>query len=493
MKLPAWACVHGEDCRMAKSYTKNLGWRTHCLGCGRTKAKAVAPAAARQQYEPAENGDFVERLNAKQRKRAKSRQKWLENKKAEEEPKPVAEAADKPTPKAQRHPTATEEEIGEAPKVSVQAFGLTTMAALKDPRTAFEWPDASKTAYPKTAAQVVAEHKVCADTTKLSDAKEREATYAAMVAQCEGAEKVDVDWLEAANKLLKKAKTDITALAKATGGTAVEGMKAKLSNMTLQEAQRVEKDLVDKQNRTAKLDALKEQMRKQVEELNRRVQLFDAIRIESEAAWKADEEARANRFAEVVTAWESNIKEVVVNQASGEVEMAEEEAEEDEDDDEATREADYALVVPWSMDDLPTLEKPTPEEYTYWLHLATHVSEWAQKGCAPCTYADLVGPGVPEILMESLVKLIGAQYWGALYGTRFVNATDTVPRHLGFVLWNALMKPRELAEKELGKIAVEKAKTDAQNKVKTVLAAATAAKEKKKNKSTRKGGTIKKK
>ena len=493
LRMPAWMCVHGENCRMAQQGTKNLGWRTHCLGCGRNKVKALEPAVARQHTEQAEDGQYRTGLNAKDRKRLKSAQKRKEKEEAAKEEAPPHPKA---PPKAPKHVEATEEEIGEAPKVSIPAFGIYTMTTLKDPRAAFEFPDVSKTTYTKTAAEVVAEHKVCADTTKLSSAKEREVKYAKMVEECENAEKSDPDWLEAARKLLRGAKAEITALSKATGGTAVECMKVKLQNMTFEESKRVEKALMDKQALKAKMDAMKEQMTKQLEEVRRRSQLFDSIRIETETAWQADEVARTTRFAEVVKAWEDNIKELAASNTAKEAEMQvqEEEQDNEEEDEEAkTQEADYALMIPWAIEDLPTLEKPTPEEYTYWLHLAAHVSEWAQKGCAPCAYADLIGAGEPAVLMESLVKLIGQAYWVSMYGNRLVLATDTVPRHLGFVLWNALMKPREMAEKELGHQATKKAKSEALHKVKDIIAEAALKTESKKNKSAaKKGGIIKK-
>ena len=493
-RLPAWQCVHGENCRMAQEGTKNLGWRVHCLGCGRRKENAMEPAVARVMTEQVAPQGYQPVLSNRAKKKARNAQKRTDSQDVKEEvaPAPAAKAASKP----QKHTPPTAEELGEAPKVSVPAFGITTMASMKDPRVAFEYPDQTKTSYTKTAAEAVAEHKVCADTSKLSGAKERLATYSKMIEDCEEAEKLDENLMKAANKLWKEATEEIAALSKATGGTAIECMKSKRQNMTLEESRRVEKALLDKQCLKGKMDTMKEQFSKQLAELNRRNALFDTIRLEVEAAWKADETARTNRFAEVVQAWETNIKEVSASQpVAEEAEMVEEESDEEEEEDSETaaKEADYVLVSPWSADDLPQLEKPSAEEYTYWLHLASHVSEWAQKGCAPCTYLDLIGPGEPQVLMESLVKLIGQPCWETLYANRFVKATDTVPRHLGFVLWNALMKPRELAEKELGQQAVQKAKAAGLTKVKAIITDATTAKEKKKNKGDKKGEVRKKK
>ena len=84
-----------------------------------------------------------------------------------------------------------------------------------------------------------------------------------------------------------------------------------------------------------------------------------------------------------------------------------------------------------------------------------------QHACAPCTYQQLIGPGDPQILMTSMVKLIGKEFWTSIYGDRIVLASDVVPRHVGFVLYCALQKPYQAAQDNLGKDAAEKAKETA--------------------------------
>ena len=125
-------------------------------------------------------------------------------------------------------------------------------------------------------------------------------------------------------------------------------------------------------------------------------------------------------------------------------------------------EKDYTLWAPWSSQDLPEVQKPKDDEANFWLHLASHVMNWSeQHACAPCSYQQLIGPGDPQVLMTSMVKLIGEPFWKSIYGDRIVLATDVVPRHVGFVLYMALQKPYKAAQDHLGKAEVDKAKAAA--------------------------------
>ena len=102
------------------------------------------------------------------------------------------------------------------------------------------------------------------------------------------------------------------------------------------------------------------------------------------------------------------------------------------------------------------------------MHLAANVFDWSERhACAQCTYQQLLGAGDPQTLMGSLIKLIGMDFWKKVYGDREVAITDIVPRHLGFVLYNALQKPFTLASACLGNVAATQAKeaATASNKI----------------------------
>jgi hypothetical protein len=124
------------------------------------------------------------------------------------------------------------------------------------------------------------------------------------------------------------------------------------------------------------------------------------------------------------------------------------------------QETDYYATVPWTAEELPCeLPEAKEGEHLFWIRLAYNVQEWTHThGCQPCTYNELMADGTgtvaaPEVLsrqMESLAGLIGMPYWIKLYGERKVRSTDVVPHHLGFVLFQALMKPRQVAEQALG-------------------------------------------
>ena len=180
-------------------------------------------------------------------------------------------------------------------------------------------------------------------------------------------------------------------------------------------------------------------------------------------------------------AWQSYIKEaedVLNNAASTDEEETpepkpaavepEEIMEDDAEDEAARQDADYALSAPWCPQDLPEVVKPDEPEAQFWIHLAANVFDWSERHAgAQCTYQQLLGAGDPQTLMGSLIKLIGMDFWKKMYGDREVAITDIVPRHLGFVLYNALQKPFTMATACLGKDAATKAKeaATASNKV----------------------------
>ena len=56
-----------------------------------------------------------------------------------------------------------------------------------------------------------------------------------------------------------------------------------------------------------------------------------------------------------------------------------------------------------------------------------------------------------------------------MYADRLVLSSDVVPRHLGFVLYNALRKPYAQAQKHLGDEAAKKAKDLARSNIKEFL------------------------
>ena len=147
------------------------------------------------------------------------------------------------------------------------------------------------------------------------------------------------------------------------------------------------------------------------------------------------------------------------------------------------QELDYYRSVPWQPSELPqNTPEPKEGEYDFWLRLANNVQEWTHThGCQPCTYLELLSDGekteTPESLtmrMESLANLVGMDYWRKLYDSRVVMATDVVPHHLGFVLYQAMLMPRQAAEKALGEKKMKEAAKEAKATIKAAMADAKA-------------------
>ena len=234
------------------------------------------------------------------------------------------------------------------------------------------------------------------------------------------------------------------------------------------------------------MDAMQEAFDLQIAEIARRKEVFLTHRLKVAQLYAEDATTRISRHQSIKAAWEAKIHSEEEAMTAGKTGggapqtpalaqvTAEQPAEvtKEPERDVSVAETDYALEAPWSTDDLPAMDKPEPGEYEFWINLAAAVNEWAGTHCtAPCTYGQLTGPGDAAVLIKSVVKLIGMPYWRTLYGERQINLEDVVPRHLGYVLAQALSKPRELAMKELGGAA--KLNVEARKKVKEVMADST--------------------
>ena len=470
---------------------KNFGFRTHCNMCNRTRAKAILEAPSNgggppkpRAEETVEDADgwITGGLTNKERKKAK----WQLQIQAKrlgvtlmdpQEAERQANAATMEGPKSTRYAPTPPETIGEPPKVNIHAFGLTTLPTMKEPKKAFVFPAELK--WDKSAEEIVAEHTFCANATKMADAKEREADYIQLLQRLAARAKKDPAHEASTRKLLAEVKAELTNLTgkgSANGGkAAIEGMKSKLQAVTFAESTRVQDAVADREKMEAKVTSMGKEFTAQIEELQRRHEVFKDCVKEVGLAWISDEAARVQRFQQTCDAWNAFIKEAeeslpAVGAAPTEapakpevVEIPPEDVEEGMTEEEEQvmkkQEADYALWAPWSPQDLPAVEKPKDDEARYWVHLGAHVMNWSeQHACAPCSYQQLIGPGDPTTLMESLVTLIGLKYWTTIYGDRVVLASDIVPRHVGFVLYCALQKPYTAAQKELGKEATDTAK-----------------------------------
>ena len=470
---------------------KNFGFRTHCNMCNRTRAKAILEAPSKgggppkpRAEETVEDADgwITGGLTNKERKKAK----WQLQIQAKrlgvtlmdpQEAERQANAATMEGPKSTRYAPTPPETIGEPPKVNIHAFGLTTLPTMKEPKKAFVFPAELK--WDESAEEIVAIHTFCANATKMADAKEREADYIQLLQRLAARAKKDPAHEASTRKLLAEVKAELTNLTgkgSANGGkAAIEGMKSKLQAVTFAESTRVQDAVADREKMEAKVTSMGKEFTAQIEELQRRHEVFKDCVKEVGLAWINDEAARVQRFQQTCDAWNAFIKEAeeslpAVGAAPTEapakpevVEIPPEDVEEGMTEEEEQvmkkQETDYALWAPWSPQDLPAVEKPKDDEARYWVHLGAHVMNWSeQHACAPCSYQQLIGPGDPTTLMESLVTLIGSKYWTTIYGDRVVLASDIVPRHVGFVLYCALQKPYTAAQKELGKEATDTAK-----------------------------------
>ena len=480
-------------CQPCDGY-KNFGFRTHCFKCNRNRAKAILPVESKTEVSLEDDeGWSTGGLTTKERKKAKWQLQLqakrlgvtlVDPKDGESQEKPTAGGGPKPT----RYTPTTPEMIGEPPKVSIHAFGLAMLPTMKEPKKAFQYPE--ELVWEKTAEEEVSAHAYCANATKMADAKERESDYIDLLQRIDARTKKDPAHAASTRKLLTEVRAEIATLTgkgSSNGGkAAIEGMKAKLQEVTFAESKRVEQVAADWDSMESKMNSMNAEFKAQIMELQRRHDYFNTCSREVEEAWTHDENARLLRFKQTCNAWNVFIKDaeesLPVNgteavakpeeavakpvEAAKPVEVAlatpEEVTEEKMEEEElrVTREeTDYALWAPWSSQDLPEVRKPKDDEAAFWLHLGAHVMSWSeQHACAPCTYQQLIGPGDPQILMTSMVKLIGKEFWTSIYGDRIVLASDVVPRHVGFVLYCALQKPYQAAQDDLGKDAAEKAK-----------------------------------
>ena len=163
---------------------------------------------------------------------ARSEQKQLDKK--------VKDAA---TANDLKYTPSTTVQIGEAPKVSLPSFGLSQLTELKEPKSAFTWP--KQLTWEKTPQQIVEQVHICKKSSKLAEAKKKEAKYAEAL---EGGKQDDDPTCKAMfEKLLADVQTEVKQLQ--IGGTvgtaAVETMKSNLQDAVTAEAKQVEKSIID--------------------------------------------------------------------------------------------------------------------------------------------------------------------------------------------------------------------------------------------------------
>ena len=462
----AFNCVH------CGGY-KNFGWRDYCQLCGRGRAKAIVEAPVRQQgdTQPAGGaGGGGDGLNAKDRKRLK----FLELQEAKKN------GSDSPTEMEQEEAPEVE-----PPKMHIPAFGMHTLPLLKDPMKAFALP--AKAEWSKTPLEEVEEAKICKDTSASMELKAKMMRYQRYIDSEEEDDK-DPAYQEMCHKLLKAAAEKLEKLGKGSkGAAAIEGMRGKLRAAAEAEERRLAELKEKEEKLEEKMDTMQEAFDLQIGEIVRRKEIFLAHRVMVAKQYADDAIARVARYQSIKAAWETKIaveSEETKNgkttpakgqdQAGGSASTAAPaadmpgEATADVVTEPAEVHSDYYLEAPWTSDQLPEPEKPEKGEYEFWINMAAAVHEWSGTHCsAPCTYENLTGPGDPEVQIKSIAKLIGMPYWITLYGNRLITKEDVVPRHLGFVLGQALIKPREAAMKELK--GADKCSVEAKAKVKEAL------------------------
>ena len=456
--------------------------------CNRTKAKGLLPAPYRQVESDTDWGqeEFVVGLSSKARKNAERKQRRADEREAGSHAQPpaggnVAAAAGGPAAvaapagsnTATPFTSTTDEERSTPPAVDLAHYGLKTLAVMREPKWTFSWP--AKTAWPKTPQQVVADFKICKSSAGLVKAREREAKYQAILGSTQ--EEDDPAHYASTQKLLTEVRAEVqTYTSQHVGGrAAIEDMQSKLQDLTRDESLRTEKYETSMSSAKGRYDTMEKLFEIQIQEIQRRQQLFRTARAEVVTAHSDDNAVRIERFTDIADVWKANIAEMESSQPTpmvpilnvpvvvlppGEPEMSQEEK-------------DYLLSVPWTPSDLPlTVPTPAEGEYQYWLSLAQRTQEWISTyACAPCTYLELMGEVKdPSACMGSLAAVIGMEYWTKLYGTRMVSAQDTVPCQLALVLQQALTRNRATAESHLGKTDSEKSMEKAKAAVKEHMA-----------------------
>ena len=497
-RQPAWLCVPCWEAGAPGGRDKNLGWRTHCRLCNRTKVKALVSAPYRQTapQETWEEGcGYQVGLSSKARKSAARKErkeaKAEEDRKAEAvEVKPPggggAAAAGGPKPTEAKFTPTTEEERAEPPVVDVPHYGIKTLAVMREPKWTFTWPDKEK--HMKTPQEVVADFKVCKSSVGLVNAKEREAKYQATLDST--LEPDDPAHYASYVELLRKVRAEIKEYNNqyVGGRAAIEEMHSKLQSLTTAESLRTEKNESTLAKAKDRYDVMEAQFDTQLKEIQRRLTLFRTTRVEVLKAYADDNMERTERFKETAEVWKSNIAEMETRQPAPPAQMDVTPAPVAADGVvpaqvvvlpptgtmELTQEVkDYHLSVPWTPMDLPAkIPKPEEGEYEYWVTLSQHAQVWREVyGCAPCTYAELMGDIKDQSAgMASLASVIGEEYWRALYGTRIVLAENVVPCQLAFVLQQSLAKNRKTAEEALGTTVTEESMVKARATVKTYMA-----------------------
>ena len=468
-------------------------WEGQGEGNDRTPPPKDAPQAQEddQEWEPVLSNNARKKLRAQVEKQAAQLGVTLVDSRVAAE---QANASTMEGPKSVRYTPTPQETLGTPPKVSIPAFGIVTLTVMKEPKKAFVFPSELK--WPKTAEESVAEHRLCANSVKLADARERETEYAQSLQALAQRPRKDPAREAMTKKLMADVKDEITMLSKHNAGTtAIEGMKKTLQDLTLAESTRVNDAATANSKMKEKITTMETEFDEQIAELRKRKQIFLDCKKEVTDAWTHDESVRTVRFQEICAAWQESIKEAsarATQELAGAIEVDEEPAAGSSTEDDAkaaaelkeaekeadrnriameSMESDYLLVAPWSPLDLPDVTKPSDQEQQYWMELASRVGEWSeQHACAPCTFQQLIGPGEPKVLMESMAKLLGREFLTAMYGDRLVKEHHIVPRHLGFVLYNALQKPYAAAHKKLGEDSAKKARDVAKAGIKEAIA-----------------------
>ena len=131
--------------------------------------------------------------------------------------------------------------------------------------------------------------------------------------------------------------------------------------------------------------------------------------------------------------------------------------------------ADYARKAPWSPDLVPDVDKPEPEEYSFWMRLGHNVSDWVEShSCVMCSWAELIGAeGDQQHKMQSVRTLVGQEYWDLLYPNQEeVTPHDAVPQILGFILYQSMVKPCAWATEHHGADEAKKSREAAKAKLK---------------------------
>ena len=142
-------------------------------------------------------------------------------------------------------------------------------------------------------------------------------------------------------------------------------MQSKLQDLTRDETLRTEKYDMTMAKAKERYDVMEKQFETQIEEIQRRLQLFQKARTEMVKAHSDDNAARVERFTEIAEVWKTHIADNGVGQPAVATPPPSVQAPAMvvEPDVEPTAETDYHLSVPWTPGDLPETV-PVPLEST---------------------------------------------------------------------------------------------------------------------------------